>query len=230
MTSFPSAKTAWKAKTTSGTGNTTRSQGAFTLVEVVIAVSVVAILTGLAVPAIDSVQRERLAREPVNRLILLAREVRGRAMTEQRPYQIMFDGEGFRASRFLSPYGGREEAQNLRQQIEEMARSEEIAEASRQRGIAMVAEEEVDPAKAQVEEGLRYLEEHEMDSALQVSVKLWNETQWVSLSGSEYRRWIFQPSGMCEPMRFRVEADKSFFEVEFHPLTADVKSEKSWVE
>jgi Tfp pilus assembly protein FimT len=61
---------------------------------VVIAVSVVAILTGLAVPAIDSVQRERLAREPVNRLILLAREVRGRAMTEQRPYQIMFDGEG----------------------------------------------------------------------------------------------------------------------------------------
>jgi len=111
-----------------------------------------------------------------------------------------------------------------------MARSEEIAEASRRRGIAMVAEEEVDPAKAQVEEGLRYLEEYEMDSALQVSVKLWNETQWVSLSGSEYRRWIFQPSGMCEPMRFRVEADKSFFEVEFHPLTADVKSEKSWVE
>jgi len=35
---------------------------------------------------------------------------------------------------------------------------------------------------------------------------------------------------MCEPIRFRVEAEKSFFEVEFHPLTADVKSERSWVE
>jgi len=197
---------------------------------VVIAISVVAILTGLAVPAIDSVQRERLAREPVNKLILLAREVRGRAMTEQRPYQIMFDGEGFRASRFITPYGGREEAQNLRQQIELMAQRQEIAEASKKRGIAMTAEEEVDPARAQVEEGLQYLEEYEINPELQVSLKFWNETEWVSMSGSEYRRWIFQPSGMCEPMRFKVEEDKSFFEVEFHPLTADVKSEKSWVE
>lgn len=229
MTSFPSVKTAWKAKTTSGTGSLSRSQSAFTLVEVIIAVAVVAILTGLAVPAIDSAQRERIAREPVNRLILLAREVRGRAMAEQRPYQILFDGEGFRASRFFSPYGGREEAQNLRQQIEVMARRQEIAEASRKRGITMEAEE-VDPAKVQLEEGLRYLEEYEIDSNLRVSLKFWNETQWVGMSGAEYRRWIFQPSGMCEPMRFRVEADKSFFEVEFHPLTADVKSEKSWVE
>jgi prepilin-type N-terminal cleavage/methylation domain-containing protein len=230
MTSFPSAKTAWKAKTTSGTGRSSASQRAFTLVEVVIAISVVAILTGLAVPAIDSVQRERLAREPVNRLILLAREVRGRAMTEQRPYQIMFDGEGFRASRFFNPYGGREEAQNLRLQIELMARQQEIAEASKKRGLAMTVEEEVDPAKVQVEDGLRYLEEYEINPELQVSLKFWNETEWVGMSGSEYRRWIFQPSGMCEPMRLKVEADKSFFEVEFHPLTADVKSEKSWVE
>src|SRR5690606_27558677 len=150
MTSFPSVKTAWKAKTTSGIGSPRSSQSAFTLVEVVIAVSVVAILTGLAVPAIDSVQRERLAREPVNELILLAREVRGRAMAEQRPYQILFDTEGFRASRFFNPYGGREEAQNLRQQIELMARREEIAEASRERGISMeLEEEEVDPAREQ---------------------------------------------------------------------------------
>lgn len=230
MTSFPSAKTAWKAKTTSGTGSLSRSRSAFTLVEVVIAVAVVAILTGLAVPAIDSVQRERLAREPVNRLVLLAREVRGRAMAEQRPYQILFDGEGFRASRFFSPYGGREEAQNLRQRIELMAQREEIAEASRKRGIALEAKAEVDPGEARIEEGLRYLEEYEIGADLRVSLKFWNETAWVSMSGAEYRRWIFQPSGMCEPLRFRVEADKSFFEVEFHPLTADVQSEKSWVE
>src|SRR5690606_6269664 len=170
MTSFPSVKTAWKAKTTSGTGSLSRSRSAFTLVEVVIAVAVVAILTGLAVPAIDSVQRERLAREPVNRLVLLAREVRGRAMAEQRPYQILFDGEGFRASRFFSPYGGREEAQNLRQRIELMARREEIVEASRKRGIAMEAEEEIDPGTVRIEEGLRYLEEYEMGADLRVSL------------------------------------------------------------
>lgn len=197
--------------------------------EVVIAISVVAILTGLAVPAIDSVQRERLAREPVNALILMARKVRGRAMTEQRPYQIILDGEGFRASRFFHPYAGREEARTLRLEMEQLAQGDEIAEASRNRGIAM-EETEPDPAREQIEEGLRFLEEYAIDPELQVSLKLWNETQWVSMSGGEYRRWIFQPSGMCEPMRFRVEADNSFFEVEFHPLTADVKSERSWVD
>ena len=83
-------------------------------------------MTGMAIPAIDSVQRERLAREPVNRLILLAREIRVRAMTEQRPYQIVFDGTGFRASRFFHPYGGRDEAQSLRQEIELLEERDQI--------------------------------------------------------------------------------------------------------
>jgi len=198
-------------------------------VEVVIAISVLAILTGLAVPAIDSVQRERLAREPVNKLILMAREIRGRAMAEQRPYQIVFDGEGFRASRFFHPYGGPGEFETLRQELEQLELRDEIVEASENRGMA-VEETEPDPLEEQVEEGLRFLEEYKIDPSLQVSLKFWDDTQWVSVDGGELRRWIFQPSGMCEPMRIRVEAEKSYFEVEFHPLTADVKSERSWVE
>jgi len=198
-------------------------------VEVIIAISVLAILTGLAVPAIDSVQRERLAREPVNKLILTAREIRGRAMAEQRPYQIVFDGEGFRASRFFQPYGGPEEFETLRQELEQLELRDEMVEASESRGIA-VEETEPDPRREQVEEGLRFLEEYKIDPSLQVSLKFWDDTQWISIEGGEYRRWIFQPSGMCEPMRIRVEAEKSYFEVEFHPLTADVKSERSWVE
>lgn len=229
MTFFPLAKTAWRARTTSGTGKSPAGSGGFTLVEVIIAISIVAIMTGMTIPAIDSVQRERLAREPVNRLILLAREIRVRAMTEQRPYQIVFDGTGFRASRFFHPYGGRDEAQSLRQEIELLEERDQIVEASQERGISMVAIEP-DPLKDKIEEGMRFLEEYTIDPSLQVSLKFWNETQWVAMSGGEFRRWIFQPSGMCEPMRFRVEADKSFFEIEFHPLTADVKSEKSWVE
>ncbi len=229
MTSFPSAKTVWKATTTSGTGSSPLSSRGFTLVEVVIAITVVAILTGLAVPAIDGVQRERNAREPVTELVLLAREVRGRAMAEQRPYQIVFDNEGFRASRFFNPYGGREEFETLREELKQIELRDEIIEASESRGIAL--EETVpDPARERVEEGIRFIKEYEIGSDLQVSLRFWDDTQWTVMAGSEYRRWIFQPSGMCEPMRVRVEAEKSFFEVEFHPLTADVKSERSWVE
>lgn len=230
MTSFPSAKTGWRARTTSGTGEVSASRRAFTLVELVIAISVLAILTGLAVPAIDSVQKERLAREPVNRLALLAREVRGRAMAEERPYQILFDGQGFRASRFLRPYAGPEEAEAIRLDLEQIAEREEMIEASQARGIQVEEAAPPDPKEEQVREGLRYFQEYDYPADVQVSVRFWNDIEWVPLNGAEYKRWIFQPSGMCEPMRFRVEAEKSFFEVEFHPLTADVKSEKSWVE
>ena len=50
------------------------------------------------------------------------------------------------------------------------------------------------------------------------------------MTGGEFRRWIFQPSGMCEPLKVRMEADAAFFEIEFHPLTADIVRERSWVE
>lgn len=230
MISSPSAKMAWRARTTSGTGESPASLRAFTVVELVVAITVVAILTGLAVPAIDSVQKERIAREPVNRLLLLAREVRGRAMAEDRPYQIVFDGQGYRASRFLRPYAGLEEVETIRLEMAEMAEREEMIEASQARGIQMAAPTPPDPQEELVREGLKYFQEYAYPADVRVSVRAWNDLEWIPLSGAEYKRWIFQPSGMCEPLRFRVEADTSFFEVEFHPLTADVKSERSWVE
>lgn len=230
MISFPSAKTGWRARTTSGTGKLPASHRAFTLVELVVALTVIAILTGLAVPAIDGVQKERLAREPVNRLLLLAREVRVRAMTEDRPYQIVIDGQGFRASRFLRPYAGLEEAQTIRLEMEQMAEREEMIEASKERGIQMAPEVTPDPREERIREGLKFFQEYAFPPEVRVSVRAWNDIEWIPMSGAEYKRWIFQPSGMCEPLRFRVEADTSFFEVEFHPLTGDVKSERSWVE
>lgn len=227
MTSFLSAKTAWRATTTSATG---RADGGFTLVELIIAISVVSILAGLAVPAIDSVKRERQAREPVNALYLAARDVRLRAMKEQRPYQIVFDREGFRAARFFQPYGGREEFDQLRLELEQLDQRDAIIEASRARGIQLAPEEEPDLRREQVEEGLRFFAEYAFDPDLACSLKFWDETEWVNLSGGEFRRWIFQPSGMCEPLRVRVESDGAFFEIAFHPLTADIQSETSWVE
>ena len=197
--------------------------------ELVIAIAVLALLTGLAVPAIDSAQRERIAREPVNELYSLAREVRLRAMKERRPYQIVFDRDGFRAARFFQPYGGREEFDQLRLELEQLEQRDAMVEASKARGIDLNAEE-VDPKALEVEEGLRFFEEYEFNSEIDCSLRFWDETDWVFLSGGEFRRWIFQPSGMCEPLKVRVESDGSFFEIEFHPLTADIKSERSWVE
>ncbi len=148
----------------SGTGSRARASGCFTLVEIVIALAVVAILTAMAVPAIDSVQRERIAREPINALYLMAREVRLRAMQEKRPYQIVFDGSGFRASRFFQPYGGAEEFENLQVELEQLQQRDAIAEASQTRGISLETPE-TDLRRESVEEGLRYSSEYEVDSS-----------------------------------------------------------------
>ena len=213
----------------SGTGSRNSASSGFTLVEVVIALTVVAILAGLAVPAIDSVQKERIAREPVNALALMAREVRLRAMKEQRPYQIVFDREGFRASRFFQPYGGAEEFEELQLQLEQLEQQQAIIDASAARGIPTGNVEE-DFRREELEAGLRYSAAYEVDSPILCSLRIWNEPDWISLIGGEFRRWIFQPSGMCEPMSVRMENEGSFFEVTFHPLTADIQSERSWVE
>lgn len=212
----------------SATGRAPTQQG-FTLVELVIAITVLGILTGIAIPAIDSAQRERQARTPVNQLYLMAREVRLRAMTEKRPYQIVFDNEGFRASRFFQPYGGREEFDQLKLELEQLDQRDAIMEASRARGIQMV-QTEPDPELEKIEEGLRYAVEYDLEPGLRYKLKFWDETDWVDMTGGEFRRWIFQPSGMCEPLKVQMEADDAFFEIEFHPLTADIKRERSWVE
>lgn len=229
MISFLSERTESRATTMSATGRRRNEAAGFTLVEVVTALAVIAIITAMAVPAIDGVQKERIAREPINELYLMAREVRLRAMQERRPYQILFDGEGFRASRFFQPYGGVEEFEELQRELEVLDQQNAILEASADRGISM-EEEVVDPRLEELEEGIRYASEYLVDPSLRLSLRVWNENDWVLLRGGEFRRWVFQPSGMCEPMSVRMENDGSFFEVTFHPLTADIQSERSWVE
>lgn len=204
-------------------------QRAFTIVELVVALTVLSILAGLAIPAVTSVQNERVAREPVNALVLLSREVRLRAMEERQPYQIVFVSEGFKASRFFHPYGGAEEFADLQVRLAEQDRSQEIIEASQDRGISLETTA-VDPLKEKVAAGLRFFSEYELPSGVALKLRTWNESDWVDLSTDVFRRWIFQPSGMVEPIQVQVESEGAFFEIEFHPLTGDITREQSWVE
>jgi len=201
----------------------------FTLVELVIVLSVLVLLGATAVPAIDGVMNERRAREPVSSLLLMAREVRNRAMAEQRPYQIAFDSDGFRAALYFNPYGGREEFDKLQQLIKEQQARDEIAEASQKRGISL---EEIppDPRLETARAGLNYTNSYQIPDGIRYQLRSWKDTEWLNMEGATFRRWVFQPSGMCDPLKIQFQSDNAFFEVEFHPLTADLKSETSWVE
>jgi type II secretory pathway pseudopilin PulG len=202
-------------------------------VEIVITLTILGILVGVALPTLSSIKREEEAREPVSELHRMVREVRTRAIAEQRPYQIAFDQRGFHAARFFNAYGESEEFDNLVTELQVLESQQEIAEASRQRGIDLNAGREPtaqEKAAEVAQKGMQFYESYEIPDNVRYSLQFWGETEWIDMQSGLFRRWVFQPSGMCEPLRIRVEAEGAFFEVEFHPLTGDVKREQSWVD
>ncbi|MCB1235787.1 MAG: prepilin-type N-terminal cleavage/methylation domain-containing protein [Verrucomicrobiae bacterium] len=208
-------------------------RAAFTLVEIVIAITIVAILVGMAIPTMRGLEREKVAREPVSELLRLARTVRARAMAEQQPYQIAFDHRGFHAARYFNPYGESEEFDELVRELDVLEEQRKIAEASRARGVDLNSGREptVDDRAAQtIQAGLEYHESYEIPDGVTYRLWTWGDTEWIDMQSGLFKRWVFQPSGMCQPLKIEVDSDRAHFEVEFHPLTGDVRSEKSWVE
>jgi prepilin-type N-terminal cleavage/methylation domain-containing protein len=76
----------------------------FTLIELVIVLTLLAILMAAAIPSVRGLKDEQIAREPITALSKLAKETRLQAMKDKRPYQIAFTSKGYTATRYLSPY------------------------------------------------------------------------------------------------------------------------------
>ena len=125
---------------------------------------------------------------------------------------------------------GCEEFDELKMKLDQLDQRDAIIEASQARGIDMSGPREVDLQLEQVDEGIRFLKEYDLESGVDYKLRFWDDTDWIDMNGGEFRRWVFQPSGMCEPLKIQVQSEGAFFEIEFHPLTADVKRERSWVE
>ena len=43
------------------------------------------------------------------------------------------------------------------------------------------------------------------------------------------QRWIFQPTGLCEPVSFRVKEEDAWMRVTFDPLTANIADEEYYI-
>lgn len=205
------------------------SSRGFTLVEIVITLSVMAVLVGISVPAISGLQRQHQAREPVTELVRIARTVRARAMSEQHPYQIAFDREGFHAAEYFSPYGGKEEFDELVKELEAAERTREMVEASGKRMGDLGKTTEQGVAVENAASGVFY-ESYELPEGVRYEIMMRGDQQWVAMEGAGFKRWVFQSSGMCDPFKIRIQSDNAFFEVSFHPLTGDIKEEQSYVE
>jgi hypothetical protein len=58
-----------------------------------------------------------------------------------------------------------------------------------------------------------------------VEVRRWGQPQWVQLKNKMEAAWVFEQSGLCEPISVRFTNDRGTVGAQFDPLTASVKEE-----
>lgn len=202
---------------------------AFTLVEVVIALTIVIVIAAGAVPMFKGWRDEQIARQPVIELVRLAKEARIRAMREKRPYQVAFYPGGFVASRYFSPYLQMAELTEFLEQAAtgEFRLNPNAEDSSSEPDAASGNQPKTDLPLAPTAPRLddNWNERYDLPPDTQYSLKFWTEFQETPISGDVVKLWVFQPTGICIPLKLHLEREGAVFDVEFSALTADITRE-----
>lgn len=209
-----------------GCGRRLSPRNAFTLIEIIIALTIVAILAAAAVPMLKGFNDERQAREPVARLVQMAREARMRAMTEKRPYQVAFHSRGFTASRYFNPYLQLAQLQEFMETGENLpAEQPTIEKNDLDNGGSLTKTTELPLAPPAPKYDEHWSEKYEMPQDTKYALQYWYDTEPLYVEGDVVKLWVFQPSGICQPLKLHIERDSATFDVEFAALTADIVKE-----
>ncbi|HWB06126.1 MAG TPA: prepilin-type N-terminal cleavage/methylation domain-containing protein [Verrucomicrobiales bacterium] len=60
-----------------------------------------------------------------------------------------------------------------------------------------------------------------------MEIRRWGTPQWIPMQGKTEIAWVFEQSGLCEPISVRFTSDRGTVGAQFDPLTASVKEEIS---
>lgn len=198
----------------------------FTLVEIVISLTIIIVIAAGAVPMFKGLREEQLAREPVIELVRLAKEARIRAMREKRPYQVAFYQGGFVASRYFSPYLQLTELTDFLAEVEtgnlRLNPNADDADGDLDAGAGEQPKTQLPMAPAGPKLNDNWEEHYNLPQDVQYSLKFWNEPQIADMSGDLVKLWVFQPTGICVPLKMHLERQSAVFDVEFGALTADI--------
>ncbi len=198
----------------------------FTLVEIVISLTIIIVIAAGAVPMFKGLREEQLAREPIIELVRLAKEARIRAMREKRPYQVAFYQGGFVASRYFSPYLQLSELTEFLEEVESgnfrLNPNADDDDADLDAGAGEVPKTELPMAPAGPKLDSNWQAHYDLPQDVHYTLKFWNEPLEADMSGDLVKLWVFQPTGICVPLKLHLERHSALFDVEFGALTADI--------
>jgi len=205
-----------------------RSRG-FTLIEIVVALTIVAVVTAVAIPTVKGLERDEQNRSSIKTLGELVQQVRERAMRERKAYQIVFEHEGIHASAAMYPYEKRQDYLEHFEDLETPPPKEIIARVEVQR-----QEVEGRPQPATTEEEPRKIERPwtstiPLRDGMECEVLMWGDGEWDRIEGDKMRRWVIQRTGMANPVRVRLHTGGVILETAFDLLTGEMTAERTRV-
>jgi prepilin-type N-terminal cleavage/methylation domain-containing protein len=178
---------------------TQRRASGFTLLEMVIVLALIGLAMGGAITLFITTSAERQLKSSAGDLELLAKRARSVAMVQQTPYAITFFENSVRLSPLVEA-GYSDDEIKARQQLE--------ADALAAGGTA--------PKFNPVRETVSL-------SNFDLFVRRWGSNNWVPMRRNDPQVWRFDPNGICEPVGVRIEYEDGWMEMEFHPLSANVR-------
>ncbi|MDB6136473.1 MAG: hypothetical protein JWM59_4716 [Verrucomicrobiales bacterium] len=228
-------------------------RGGFTLIEIIIAMTIIAVIAAVAVPTLQGLNDGEKARAPLTALADMVQEVRGRAMREHRQYEIIFERGGIHAVPGNRDFLKRDE---FLKWLEELRTPPAITEYERQEPEPGPAVERVEAAQPQ---GVRPLTSKAgpadndkdkpadndknkdkprapempwnltiaMENGTKPGVLFWGDGEWDDLQDGRVRRWVFQPNGMASPVQVRFTTGGTELEGAFDLLTGELVRERS---
>ena len=208
---------------------------AFTLIEIVVSLTILAVVAAIAIPTLKGLNADEKARAPIRELADLVQQTRQRAMREGRSYQIVIEREGIHASRTMFPFETRDEFLKFLEELRTPPRPETFERTSVQRAeVVREQTSNVGPMEDQPEQPGE--EPHwvppwtvtiPLEEGTECEVLMWGDGEWDVIEGGKMRRWVFQPTGMANPARIRLRTAAVELEAGFDVLTGELVGERT---
>ncbi len=139
-------------------------------------------------------------------------------MAENTAYEITFNREGF---------FGRKHLLYREDEDDQSADGSPTPNTTGTDEAAQVSGTAADPAATPDEEKSEIVAEFKMPEEMTCQIQFWGSNQWVEPGGDfGTTQWVFQSSGLCNPIRVQFRKGDSWIEVAFNPLTADIQEER----